>query len=421
MDWLKEPECVPEIVVVGPPGSGKRSISRLVADRLGCILIAKEDLVKCQNDLEIVKTLKDRITQYDAIEKGYLIEGFPENRAQALQLQLEGIYPKHVVLLDAPDSVLSERVIGKRIDPMTGDVYHVTFHPPPSDAIHRVKPDPTSCKEDEMNERLAKHHRHIGGILRCYSNTFKMINADQPREDVLSQTLAYLQSKERNNAPHTPRVVLLGPTGAGKREQASLLCSKYHLVHVCCDDLIKQMLVNESELGQSMKPYEERGVRIPDELVTKALTMRLSQLDAVKRGWVLHGFPKTRMQLDSLIEQGYEPNRVVVLNIPSDTAVERISLRSVDPETGYRYHLLYNPPQSTEVKERLAMHPTDEESEVLKRYTDYQVNIKDIMEYFTTAQHVNGDQDRQAVFESIETIVVNPLPEKLENHEGERH
>ena len=42
---------------------------------------------------------------------------------------------------------------------------------------------------------------------------------------------AYLQTKERNNAPHTPRVILLGPTGAGKREQASLLCSKYHLVH----------------------------------------------------------------------------------------------------------------------------------------------------------------------------------------------
>jgi len=59
-------------------------------------------------------------------------------------------------------------------------------------------------------------------------------------------------------------------------------------------------------------------------------------MDAVKRGWVLHGFPKTRNQLDSLAELGYEPNRVVVLDIPSDTAVERLSLRSVDPETGHR-------------------------------------------------------------------------------------
>ena len=33
------------------------------------------------------------------------------------------------------------------------------------------------------------------------------------------------------------------------------------LLLVCYDDLIKQMLANESELGQSMKPYAERGVR----------------------------------------------------------------------------------------------------------------------------------------------------------------
>ena len=124
---------------------------------------------------------------------------------------------------------------------------------------------------------------------------------------------------------------------------------------------------------------------VPDELVTKALIQRLSRLDAVKRGWVLHGFPKTRTQLDSLTEQGlitfrllewkdlllffftmpkdssqihnhesdlilsfifyyfigYEPNRVVVLDIPSDTAVERLSLRSVDPQTGYRFVIMF--------------------------------------------------------------------------------
>jgi len=410
VDWLREPECVPEIVVLGPPGSGKRSISRLAADRLCCVYISKEELGSVSNDQEIATAIKERIYKQDCVERGYLLEGLPENRAQALQLQIDGIFPKHVVLLDAPDTVLTERVIGKRIDTITGDVYHVTFHPPPSDVIKRVKPDPDSC-DSRMTERLASHHRNIAGILRCYADSFKRINADQPRDDVLSQSLTYLSTKNRDNAPHTPRVILLGPTGSGKREQASLLCSKYQLVHVCYEDLIKQMLANESNLGQSMKPYADRGVRIPDELVTKALIQRLSRLDAVKRGWVLHGFPKTRTQLDSLTEQGYEPNRVVVLDIPSDTAVERLSLRSVDPQTGYRYHLLYNPPQVAEVKDRLSMHPNDEESQVLKRYSDYQVNVEDILEFFPSAQHVNGDQDRQAVFESIETTIVNPLPD----------
>ena len=37
--------------------------------------------------------------------------------------------------------------------------------------------------------------------------------------------------KERDSAPHTPRVILLGPPGSGKSVQASLLCSKYQLIH----------------------------------------------------------------------------------------------------------------------------------------------------------------------------------------------
>lgn len=59
-------------------------------------------------------------------------------------------------------------------------------------------------------------------------------------------------------------------------------------------------------------------------------------------------------------------------------------------------------------------HPNDQEDEILKKYTDYQVNIEDILEFYSTAQHVNGDQDLQAVFESIETIVVNPLPNNFQ-------
>jgi len=44
-----------------------------------------------------------------------------------------------------------------------------------------------------------------------------------------------LSTKKRDNAPHTPRIVLLGPPGSGKSEQASLISNKYDLVHGKCD------------------------------------------------------------------------------------------------------------------------------------------------------------------------------------------
>ena len=43
--------------------------------------------------------------------------------------------------------------------------------------------------------------------------------------------LSYLKMKHRDSAPHTPRVILLGPTGCGKSVQAELLASKYGLIN----------------------------------------------------------------------------------------------------------------------------------------------------------------------------------------------
>ena len=43
--------------------------------------------------------------------------------------------------------------------------------------------------------------------------------------------LSYLKMNHRNNAPHTPRLILLGPTGCGKSVQAELLASKYGFVN----------------------------------------------------------------------------------------------------------------------------------------------------------------------------------------------
>jgi len=47
------------------------------------------------------------------------MDGFPETPDQAKALQAVGIMPKHVIILDVPDTLLLERSEGKRIDPET--------------------------------------------------------------------------------------------------------------------------------------------------------------------------------------------------------------------------------------------------------------------------------------------------------------
>lgn len=85
------------------------------------------------------------------------------------------------------------------------------------------------------------------------------------------------------------------------------------------------------------KNHFEYIVLVPDEMIIKALSEKLGQLDAVKQGWVLHGFPTSRTQVDAFSCAGYEPNRVIVLDVSSETAVERLNLRCIDPKTGDRW------------------------------------------------------------------------------------
>ena len=48
---------------------------------------------------------------------------------------------------------------------------------------------------------------------------------------------------------------------------------------------------------------------VPDNIVLKCLTERLSNLDCAAKGWVLRGYPKSRNQAEALTEAGYAPNR----------------------------------------------------------------------------------------------------------------
>ena len=45
--------------------------------------------------------------------------------------------------------------------------------------------------------------------------------------------------------------------------------------------------------------------------------------------------------------------RVYFLDIPNDSVIERLTMRATDPVSGKQYNLLYNPPLTVEVKERL--------------------------------------------------------------------
>ena len=87
-----------------------------------------------------------------------------------------------------------ERVVGRRLDPQTGDIYHLTYNKPPADIINRLvqRSDDT---EDKLRNRLAGHHRNVEAVVSYYTNELveaRIMLLIQPSSPLVSHVLLLL-------------------------------------------------------------------------------------------------------------------------------------------------------------------------------------------------------------------------------------
>ncbi|XP_039718888.1 adenylate kinase 8 isoform X3 [Pteropus medius] len=406
--FQQDNDNVPKIMILGPPASGKTTIAMWLCKHLKSVLLCLENLMTKK-----YSSLAERARKRYQKMKGWILDGIPETREQVLMIQALGITPRHVIVLSAPDTVLIERNLGKRVDPHTGEIYHTTFDWPPEFEIQNRLIVPEGISEQETAQKLMAYHRNIVSVLPSYPKILKVISADQPCVDVFYQALTYAQTNHRSNAPFTPRVLLLGPKGSGKRLQAALLAQKYGLVSVCCGRLLKEAVADKSKFGEVIQPFFEKDLAVPDGIIMKVLGDRLTQHDCIQKGWVMYGFPRDLDQAHMLNTLEYKPNRVFFLNVPLDSIIERLTLRRIDPVTGERYHLMYKPPPTMEIQARLLENPKDTEEQVKLKMDLFYRNSAELEAFYKQAITINGDQDPYTVFEYIETGIINPLPQKV--------
>ena len=122
----------------------------------------------------------------------------------------------------------------------------------------------------------------------------------------------------------------------------------------------------------------DAGQLVPDELIIDVICDRLKQPDCVSKGWLLDGFPRTKAQADALTAAGMVPDCFVLLDVPEDILVERVTGRRTDPVTGKIYHLKFSPPENEEVMSRLVQRSDDTAEKIVVRYREFQSHIDSI-------------------------------------------
>jgi adenylate kinase len=204
--------------------------------------------------------------------------------------------------------------------------------------------------------------------------------------------------------------VFIGPPGAGKGSQAQRLCSKLGVPQVSTGDMLRAARKAGTELGRQADEFMQKGLLVPDEVVIGLVEERLAMPDAAP-GFVLDGFPRTVPQaenLDRLLgKKGRKLDHVILLEVPDQLIVERITGRRIGETTGRIYHIKYDPPpfpDRGEGGEHLLTRPDDREDVVRPRLVQYAAQTAPLVAYYANKgllRRVDGVGTLEAVTSSL--------------------
>ena len=178
------------------------------------------------------------------------------------------------------------------------------------------------------------------------------------------------------------RIVLLGPQGAGKGTQAQRISERTGARHISTGDLVRAEIKSASELGQTIREYNDRGELVPDEIIIQMMRPYLDDADS----WILDGFPRNESQAEALDEMLKEIDAqldaAIALEAPDEALIKRLSGRRTSEATGRIYHLEHDPPpQSGEEDPGPFVQRKDDTEESLRRrlriYHEHTEPLKD--------------------------------------------
>ncbi len=215
------------MVLMGPPGAGKGTHAEQLKQRLGLVHLSSGDIFRAVKasgselgqelasymdagqlvpDELVVKMMAQAIAENDG-EAGLMLDGFPRTvpQAQALDAQLAqtGTPLDAVVVLNADEEVIVQRITGRRSCPECGKGFHVKFIPSargefcdvcPGDVRLVQRDDDT---ESVVRERLKAYFAQTEPVIAYYRGEGQQvidIDANGTPDEVLALLLSALES-----------------------------------------------------------------------------------------------------------------------------------------------------------------------------------------------------------------------------------
>jgi adenylate kinase len=161
-----------------------------------------------------------------------------------------------------------------------------------------------------------------------------------------------------------------------------------------------------TELGRRATVYMDAGQLVPDDLVIAMLVEEIG--DSVADGFLLDGFPRTLAQADALDHAKVELSEVLLIDVPDDAIVERISGRLTCPR-GHVFHERSHPPNRSGLCDHcgapLARREDDQLEAVRQRLAVYHDHTEPLVERYQRRgllRRVDGTRSPDEVSEQLQ-------------------
>lgn len=181
-----------KIILLGAPGAGKGTQAQFLTkafdipqistgdmlraaikagSELGTLAKSFMDSGKLVTDEIIIGLVKERILEADC-KNGFLLDGFPRTVPQADALKEAGVAIDAVIEIDVADSVIVERMSGRRAHLASGRTYHIVYNPPKVEGKDDETGEDLVQRDDDKAEvvldRLRVYHEQTAPLVNYY-------------------------------------------------------------------------------------------------------------------------------------------------------------------------------------------------------------------------------------------------------------
>ena len=210
-------------------------------------------------------------------------------------------------------------------------------------------------------------------------------------------------------------LILFGPPGAGKGTQADRLRSDFRLPYISTGDMLRDNVREGTEMGKDAQKYMDAGELVPDDVIVAMAAERLGADDA-KDGFILDGFPRTLEQGEALDEQlsdsGRRVTAALLIDVPDEEVVRRISGRRVCIKSGHNYHVDFDPPKNDGVCDqdgsRLIQRDDDKPEVVENRLNVYRELTSPLIDFYDQRgllRRIDGTRTPAEVHDHIRAVI----------------